>query len=766
MEETFLEALAARLRARAGNGGAGAPGVALLWTDATRQFEPFIDKLRAHVPVVTLGAYDPQGRTGPAYWIRCVVDGAIDPPNSTPVIYLPGHAKGAVRAVEEAPEELKPLAELQYRGGLFTQANGTDWTITAFLESREGLGVQVADDQRTKEAILRARTHLADALVDDLRREAPLRAEFFDGLLTPDLDREVLAWLDDREAFEAVRTPEQVAAFAAQVRSKLSADVAEGEIALARALGLRGGGWGRIWQRYAEAPARYPGVEQRLRQARPEGTGKARGLFEGLADAWPQDNDADEDRLRAALAGLAGKSKTDAIETVAALEAEHGVRRGWVWAALGQAPLARSLEHLARLAARARSIPAPKSVADAVEGHATSWWQTDDAVVRAMAAAGTEVDRSAVTAAVRAIYEAWLDDMVRRFQNVVGDDAGGYAVTPLPDWPAGTCLVFFDGLRFDIARRIESALGRSTAVTVEPRLTALPTITSTAKPAVSPVVGDLGPGKMLSPAPKDGGPDLAVSGLRKLLGDRGYQVLEGTESGEPTGRAWTELGDLDEVGHLEPWNLPELIDREVGKVVERTTVLLAAGWQQVVIVTDHGWLYLPGGLPKVDLPVSVTKDDRGRKGRTARLADGAKVPGQTVPWYWDPDVRMAVAPGIAVFEAGKVYEHGGVSPQECVTPVVTVRPAGTAARPLEIVATWTGLRARVTVDGAPPDAKVDIRRKAGDAATSLIDEPRSLTDGAASILLPDEDAEGTSVFVVALSPSGTLLGQTSVTVGG
>ena len=34
----------------------------------------------------------------------------------------------------------------------------------------------------------------------------------------------------------------------------------------------------------------------------------------------------------------------------------------------------------------------------------------------------------------------------------------------------------------------------------------------------------------------------------------------------------------------------------------RVESLLAAGWREVRIVTDRGWLLLPGGLPKTDLP--------------------------------------------------------------------------------------------------------------------------------------------------------------------
>ena len=49
--------------------------------------------------------------------------------------------------------------------------------------------------------------------------------------------------------------------------------------------------------------------------------------------------------------------------------------------------------------------------------------------------------------------------------------------------------------------------------------------------------------------------------------------------------------------------------------------LLTRGWNRVTIVTDHGWLLLPGGLPKnEDLPV---RGDRDQEGRCARIKDGA-----------------------------------------------------------------------------------------------------------------------------------------------
>ena len=43
-----------------------------------------------------------------------------------------------LRAVEECPDAIKPLVELQYRGAVSTQKNGKDWTVRAFLVSDDG----------------------------------------------------------------------------------------------------------------------------------------------------------------------------------------------------------------------------------------------------------------------------------------------------------------------------------------------------------------------------------------------------------------------------------------------------------------------------------------------------------------------------------------------------------------------------------------------------------------------------------------------------
>ena len=104
---------------------------------------------------------------------------------------------------------------------------------------------------------------------------------------------------------------------------------------------------------------------------------------------------------------------------------------------------------------------------------------------------------------------------------------------------------------------------------------------------------------------------------------------------------------------------------------------LQCGWTRVRVVTDHGWLLMPGGLPKVVLPPSLTATKWARCA-TVRGESQPEVP--VLPWYWNPEVRIACPPGIGSFIAGAEYAHGGVSLQECVIPELTVERGAEVAR--------------------------------------------------------------------------------------
>jgi hypothetical protein len=115
---SLLEAVWASLThaARYNPGDVVAPA-AVLWTDADGQWLPVVEKLRALMPgLLTLGEYDATKRTGPAIWLRCVIEPAVRadkfpelawPADTVPVIYMPSVSRQMLRAVEECPEALK-----------------------------------------------------------------------------------------------------------------------------------------------------------------------------------------------------------------------------------------------------------------------------------------------------------------------------------------------------------------------------------------------------------------------------------------------------------------------------------------------------------------------------------------------------------------------------------------------------------------------------------------------------------------------------------
>jgi hypothetical protein len=367
-----------------------------------------------------------------------------------------------------------------------------------------------------------------------------------------------------------------------------------------------------------------------------------------------------------------------------------------------------------------------------------------------------------VGVAVRALYEGWLDAGARALQAAFANEV------PAPvgeDYIASTCVLFVDGLRYDVAALVGEELGDTARAKLGWRFSAIPTVTPTAKPAVSPVANLLHAGPKLSPSATDGGVALSIDGLRKVLDGAGWQVLGDGVWGDPTGRGWIEGGDIDTQGHNLPMKLPHRVQSEARQIAEQIRELLAWGWKRVVVVTDHGWLHLPGGLPKVELPINTAEL---RKGRCARIPENAKVDHLTLPWRWDPSVRIAVAPGIACYEAGKVYEHGGVSPQECVTPHLVVEavtgPASVGPASIRSIA-WTGMRCRIEAEG-PDDAKVDIRMKPADAESSVATQPKALEGGKCSIMVADDQLEGQAAVVVVIDAHGTVRAQLPTVIAG
>ena len=720
--------------------------------------------------LLTLGAYAPEHRTGPAIWLRAMVDRALEnpvfPDETVPIVYMPGVSRQALRAMQECPDSLKPLVELQYRGVCWTQKNGKDWTVEAFLVAEDGgLALDVARDAATRRAMLGALSELATTSVDRLKGKH-LEAEDFDKLFSDDPAKDLLLWLSEPETVKVGWNSGRWSAFKSRCKAGFSFDPdKDGELVGAELLGRREGPWAAVWERFTESPVLYPGVPELLSKAMPS------ELFVEPS-SWPQNNEKEEATLRQALLALEKSTPSKAREQVLELEKSHGARRGWVWAKLGQAPLAKALGHLAELAERAATKLGGASTAEMAKLYVDMAWEVDTAALSAMAAVKSSGDAQAVGKALNVVYRPWLESAAEHLQALAEKEPlPGHDGQGLEDLlvESGGLILFADGLRFDVSQRlVERMRTKGWSVTLSTRWAGLPTVTATAKPAVSPVtkgIKGMSIGEDFLPATADAEQPLTTDRFRKLLTTAGYQYIGADESGDSSGRGWTENGELDKLGHSLQGKLAGRIEEQVDLLLERIEFLLDAGWREIRVVTDHGWLWLPGGLPKVDLPKYLTAS---RWARCAAIKGGSKVEVPTVRWHWNAHERVAVAPGIACFGAGNEYAHGGMSLQESLVPVIRVTAGETAAKAAAKIeeVSWVGLRCRVQVEAAQAGLSVDLRSKVNDPSSSVSKVRPVDTKGAASLLVADDELEGTPAVVVVLDVSGHVITKQPTIIGG
>lgn len=752
----------------------------ILWPDRDRQWEAVIPVLQAELPeLMILGDYAPDKRMGPAIWLRCVIAGRAEnvslPKNHPPIFYLPGVSRQDLRAIESCPDHLKPLAELQYRGVIWSQINAKDWTILAYLKSDQGgLGLDVAQDNDVKNAMQLALYRLLDENVSLLKGKR-LDKDYFNTLLTGgDPIRDLLQWLDQGDAFQANRGENEWKAFVEVCKSQLAFNPQnEGILAGCAKLANHQGPWHAVWERYCEAPRRYPNIPAQIRKCQPP----IFDLFadEQVAGGWPQWNDDQEKNLHRDLTGLAKAPAHEARAKIKDFEKQHCRRRSLVWAELGDAPLACAVEHLATIAENTKNGLAAGAMNDLAAGYRSYGWRVDDGVLRALAQVDSSANFEAVTTAIRSVYLPWVEESARYLQELVDGASypGGTCLTvKTAQLGPGDCVLFVDGLRYDVGKRlVESLEACGFEITEEPTWTALPSVTATGKAAVTPVRDKI--------RGQDGSPDFEPSvadtgqslkggyHLKKLLTDAGWSIIERSADGDGHGMAWCEFGDIDHEGHDRGWKLAKHIDTLILEIRDHITELLAAGWKRVCVVTDHGWLLLPGGLPKIDLPSALTEN---KWGRCASLKPGASTEERLYPWYWNPNQYFALADGVSCFKKGEEYTHGGLSLQECLTLQLTVTPGTSAQMAASVKFTdvvWKGMRCTVAVDGNFSGLSLDVRSQAGNASSSVVVGVKPLKDnGTASVVVEDEDMEGREATVVLIDANGSLFVQIATVIGG
>ena len=757
------------------NTGANSAPAAVLWADPDRSWAPVIRRLQEVVPILALGDYETEAAQGPALWLRAVLAApkSVELPahlaqrdeRNPWVIYLPGISRSAVVEASALEDSLAPLAETAIRSNWWPSALGqAPWTPHSFLASKQGVGLDLAGDTATREALVEVLDKLLLEDVDDLKHKGRLDSSRLRHLVLDDHVRILLNWMDNPEFARASLSGARWKALVAFCKDIYGfSPEKDGPLTAARKLGSRAGEWNVVWQRFAENPRHYPNIPDLLDRARPSVV-PLFGETDPYPDSWPSWNRDQEAELRTSLSALA--TQPDPRARIVELAAAHSAREDYVWAALGQAPLARAVGYLAELTNRVAAAPSTSDLKAQVDWYGDEGHLIDDLALRAIASTKTAQDRAAVTAALGALYDPWVDESARTFQKVAVLGYGGQ--TGL-DIEAGTAVVFVDALRYDLATRVARRLSGLTVVE-EPRQAAFPSVTPTGQPAVAPIKISMAGGAAFDAA-DDQGRSVKGAVLRSALAGAEVQFLDwdAAQVGDPAGTAWTQTNMIDSLGHSHGHQMADLVDHHLDLVAERVRALIGAGWRKVVVVTDHGFLLLGQAAQKVTLSIQVTEGDAARKPRVARLKAAAARPDFPIlPWTWDSSVDMVSAPGAAAFESGCLYEHGGLSLQECVVPVVTVTRSDSAVAPVQIEAVrWTGQRCRIDYGPAEAEVVAEVRLRPADASSS-VGGPKSPTEpGEVKVLVDEEQVPaGANAWVVILDLSGGVLAQAQTTVGG
>jgi len=724
-KQTVLDALVSRLReqARRFNPALEAAPVAILWTDEKREWEPVLPQIKAALPELhSLGQYVPDERTGPGVWLRMVADGKVSP-GETAILYLPGVGNGQLRTdlrgLKDDPQ-LAPIAELQFRGCFWRQDNGKDWTLRAFLETkRGGLGLKVAGNQETLQALKVAMGKLLMQNLPVLEGQA-IDERFLNELINPAPDDTVLRWLT---APDAIREEKGEAwdSFVATTRKTFGVDLAKGPLEATQIiLASRSGDAAcRLWEKYAAHWQSYPDVYALLSAVSPP------DLFQG-AERYPRENEADEKRLAEELLKAASMEPVAAVQAVLAEEAKHASRRQTLWAMQGRAPLATALEHLATISKVCLDPMAGGSPAEAASRYADSGWRIDAAAREAMALAQMHDLEKPIYAVLGTLYRRWLEKQAEGFQALVKQ--GGYPDWSLPEVPDGAVVLFVDGLRLDLARELERLFGTDNglSVTLEAGFTSIPSVTSSGKVWVSPArkLAKGGDGGGFEPKLQIGKTEgtYTAGKLRKAMESEVYALVDTENPSFAYGKGWAEFpGDIDSDGHNKGLKLARVAREHLDDLAKAIRRLLNAGWKEVWVVTDHGWLLLPGGLPKVELPARLTET---KWGRCAILKDAAADHHWLVlPWSFDPAVRVALAPGISAFSIGREYDHGGLSLQESVVPFMRIQRKGpVGGQPRLVSVTWNTRKTICSISAADSDGLTVCLERLG----SVIGEEASL----------------------------------------
>jgi PglZ domain len=294
--------------------------------------------------------------------------------------------------------------------------------------------------------------------------------------------------------------------------------------------------------------------------------------------------------------------------------------------------------------------------------------------------------------------EGWPPEGVRRQTQT-------FDTTAAPELTARRKVAYFlvDSLRYEMGRELAAAIAGFGAVTVEAAVSILPTITPCGMAALMPGAdGAFALTEQHSDLiPAIGGTLLpTVTERRQLLaakyGDRQIDLTLEEVLGTAPKALKKRVGqadllvirtqDIDAAGEGHSlYRAREVMSRVIGELHTATRRLVDIGIELCVFAADHGHVLLPE-LPAGDtlaVPPGEWKltTRRSLLGRAQSQPPGMLYLAAAHVGIVGPVEEYVAAKAFKTFKAGEGYFHEGLSLQECVIPVVTVRISAQQAAP-------------------------------------------------------------------------------------
>jgi len=310
-----------------------------------------------------------------------------------------------------------------------------------------------------------------------------------------------------------------------------------------------------------------------------------------------------------------------------------------------------------------------------IDRYVSGWWKFDSMVLE-LSTFDFERESPLITPAYVA-YETYLDRVNRRLLETVKNvgwkqnQSSFWSYVARAEKPVA--VFFTDALRFDLAKKLIEELGVSVEeVKVEWLYGVLPSITEVGMAALLPDA-QLSLAFDNSLKVSIGNKSVTDKSERvAYLKERGISVMDFDSQNIPGADVLVimmrEIDRLGEIVDIAPQNLIEIVD----KISNRILKLREFGFRSVVLGGDHGFLYHRKEPERVACKGEVVKwrfAINSSEGNFVAKADALGING---------DLLLAFPAGTSIFAVqgeNPEFVHGGLSLQEAIVPVVTLKLA-------------------------------------------------------------------------------------------